>query len=727
MNLLHLNQRESRAPETEVLPDGRKRLTRYFEAEGLLKIPPELNLAYGTVDTGAGPSGWTGLRLTNKKLTDELAPKGKDSRPVIVLVFEQIDASAETAVGGTPQSFTEDGRGNVIFDYIQFSSANATPGTIGTSTAPGFSGYYLKTEDVTDDGTLRTIKRTYVNAGIIATDLQTKNGGALLIQTITSVKTVPSTPGGYTLIGQPTQNPLGLPIYTYTYAKGNGEISREIRYGQSSDQGATAGSTTTIIRYLTDVSVSSDPTTPPSGAVNIGVERENQDGYRIWTSTYAKGVGIVVNDTQTKNGGKLVLYHVVALGGAPSTPAATIGGTVTLTGASDRKAEGYDIFDYTWAEGNGEISRQIEYRMSPDQGTTGMTVTTIRFLTPTSTGSDPTTAPSGAQNITFSHEDVDGYRIWTSIYAKGVGIVSSDVEKRNTNKLIVYSITSMGTAPSAPSPTIGGTVIATKTSQRNGNRTEDGTIVYDYQWVEGVGLISQVITDRVDGLREQTYVALGTKQTPAGVVTRDEQEEEDGVTRYTVTCMQKSDGSSPTSGSITVERMVPATYPGRAKAYTKTAADGWVIVQVFLEPPTETDIKAAVNTTYQTTGSLSGLGTLWQPKANCVIEAEWTALNNTRRTRIEGLRGYRSISSAPLSVSVPVLSGLPGGSMLGDVIFGGTTAIVTVYDGYPQFDDGTNWVLEARVEPAFTDVAGTQYYRQVVIQATAPTQPVLPV
>lgn len=495
MNFGHLRPGECRAPETEILPDGRKRLTRFFKVTHKSKIPADLDDPFGTVDAGTTPeAGWTGLRLTAKKVTDEVGPDSADTQPLLLLTYEQIHATDETAVGEAAITRLEDGRSAFVLEWLQFAKdlAGATnPATsrvVGSTITIGATPVFLLKEEAPDDGNLRRIRRTYVTAGTIATDLQTKQNGKLLIQTITSVMTVPATPGGYTLIGEPAQHPGGLPIYTYTYAKGDGEVSRETRYSQSDDNGTT-GVTSITIRHLTASSVTVNPITPPGGMALILVDRTDQDGYRVWTATYSNGTGMVVDTLDYKNGGKLVVYRRVALGAAPTTPSASIGGTVTATGTSVRKDSGYDVYDYTWAEGEGEISREIRYSQSIDAGVNGATIVTIRHLSALSVSANPITTP--ASMVLFSEErsDQDGYRLWTASYGKGAGTVLESVEIKNGGELYVYRRVALGAAPSAPAASTGGTVTLVGTTVRQ----ENGYTVYDYQWAEGNGEISRDI------------------------------------------------------------------------------------------------------------------------------------------------------------------------------------------------------------------------------------------
>lgn len=454
---LQVKPSESRVPETLVLPDERKRLTRFFIVAHRGVIPPDLDLPWGTPDFDESPpSGWEGLRLTARQMTDEIPPGTKDSHPILMMIYEQIDESEETTVGGPTTIQLEDGREAVTNETIQFSTGTYTPGVVG-SEDPDNPGHYLLKEEAVDDGGLRRIKRTWVTAGIVATDDQIKNGGMLLIKTITSVHTVPSTPSGFTLIGAPVQNPNGLPIYTYTYAKGD-------------------------------------------------------------------------------------------------------------------------------------------------------------------------------------------------------------------------------------------------------------------------GLVSESIDARPEGLRVQTYVALGTKQTPTGVVIRDDREERDGYEQFTVSCMQSATGGDPTSGSFSYEQYRPFLYPGRAFPY-EVLIDDYHLLDVFQSPPIEVMLEHEVEIFYSSSGTIS-VSDFWAPDEWAVVIVKMIGLGENPISIVKALNGYRSTNETELSYSEP---GTPGdqGSIMGNQMYGGTTGTIQVIGG-PDDPGGDTFTVEARAEPAFSDVGGTLYYRHTRVTVEVPNQPALP-
>ncbi|NBW38509.1 MAG: hypothetical protein EBR30_26515, partial [Cytophagia bacterium] len=776
--------------------------------------------------------------------------------------YEVRNASSETLVGLPDVQYTESGQKTMVYDYIQMSSGTYTPGTIGTTQAPGDATCILRTEQTEDDGTTRQIRRVFINKGLLQQSDETKNNGALLLKTFVYLNDapVPNPPPGYTLVSQRTENPNGLETTTYTYAKGSGqisqddttsnngallrriirhitapsavnpiatpsgytlveqayqdsdghriwtasyakgvgeisrdiaysntsspgttgitrttirylvapsatvqptteagsveiarslqegdghriwttvwakgsgEISRDIRYVQSLDKGVTNGATVITIRHLTAISVNTNPTSEPT-YVMVSEDKSDQDGYRVWTVIYAKGTGTVSNTTDTREGGKLIIYKKVGLGSAPSAPAATIGGTVTLINDSSRNDSGYVVYERTWAEGSGEISRDTRYTQSLDQGVfNGATTITIRHLTSISVTANPTTAP-GYVLISEDKSDQDGYRVWTVIYAKGIGLVVDDKDLKNGGKLIIYHKVGLGSAPSTPVASLGGTVVSINQNKRNDNGYE----IYDYTWAEGVGIVSEKIQYRDGGLRllnRDILTASGTGYSSAfipfyGIEVDSSFVELDGVRRYSVTWIQTNSGGDPLAGNTTqFNSMVPFTYPGRAKAYyisfgtpTYTSHRAY---DVFLSPPVQCLVEATTIVYYKATNSIPSTSfTLWNPKEWATMYARWVGWSDSPRSKVEGLRGYIKMNNGLNDSSTSATDR----SVFGDRVYANTDFSI-VLSGGPSDPGGTTVTLSVEQVPAFVKTDGTQYYRVTEVYATIPAQSALPV
>lgn len=853
MNLTYTRPGELRKPDVEVLPDGRIRITRYIAAGHGDRDYSEVTESVGTADKGLATA------LLVKRGMAQI--NGKDA---IVKTYEVRNASSETLVGLPDVQYTESGQKTMVYDYIQMSSGTYTPGTIGSTQAPDDATCILRTEQTEDDGTTRQIRRVFINKGLLQQVDETKNNGALLLKTFVYLNDapVPNPPTGYTLISQRTENPNGLETTTYVYAKGSGQISqddttsnngallrrtirhitapsavnpiatpsgytlveeayqdsdghriwtasyakgtgeiaREIDYNNSGDQGTTGITRTTIrylvvpsatvqpttlagsvevgrsfqdadghriwtttwakgtgqisyearysqstdqgttgvtvitIRHLTAISVNINPISTPAGTALISEEKSDNDGYRIWTAIYAKGTGTVSSTTDTREGGKLIIYRKSSIGVAPTAPTATIGGTVTLINDSSRNDSGYVIYERTWAEGLGEVNRDTRYIQSSDLGTTGATVITIRYLSALSVASNPITTPAGTVLVNETKDSQDGYTVWNAVYAKGTGTVVTDVDIRNSGKLKIHHRVGLGSAPSTPSVTIAG---ATMNVVSQNQRNDSGYVVYDYTWAEGLGIVSERIQYRDGGLRllnRDIFLAQGTTDysayTPTyGIEVDKSFTEGEGIRRYSVTWIQSNSGGDPlTNPVLQFTSKVPFTYPGRAKAYyipfTVGTYTSHRAYDVFLSPPVQCLIDATTIVYYKSTNTAptpSAGYTLWNPTDWAVMQAKWIGWSDSPRSKVEGLRGYIAVNSSVSGSSTSATDR----SVFGDRVYASTSFEITLSGG-PSDPGGTNKTLSIEQVPAFTKTDGTQYYRVTEVYATIPTQPALP-
>lgn len=723
MNLTYTRPGELRKPDVEVLPDGRIRITRYIAAGHGDRDYSEVTESVGTADSGLATA------LLVKRGMAQI--NGKDA---IVKTYEVRNASSETLVGLPDVQYTESGQKTMVYDYIQMSSGTYTPGTIGTTTAPGDANCVLRTEQTEDDGTTRQIRRVFINKGLLQQVDETKNNGALLLKTFVYLNDapVPNPPTGYTLISQRTENPNGLETTTYVYAKGSGQISQD---DTTSNNGALLRRT---IRHITAPSAA-NPIATPSGYTLVEEAYQDSDGHRIWTASYAKGTGEIAREIDYNNSGDqgttgitrtTIRYLVVPSATVQPT---TLAGSVEV-GRSFQDADGHRIWTTVWAKGTGEINRETRYTQSIDQGTTGATVITVRYLTAISVTVNPITTPAGTVLINEDKSDQDGYRVWTAIYAKGTGTVVTEVDIRNSGKLKVHHRVSLGSAPTTPSVTIvGATMNVVSQNQRN----DSGYIIYDYTWAEGLGIVSERIQYRDGGLRllnRDIFLAQGstnyTAYTPTyGIEVDVSYSEGEGIRRYSVTWIQSNDGTNPlTNPVLQFSSKVPFTYPGRAKAYyasfTSGAYTSHKAYDVFLSPPIQSLIDATTKIYYTSINtSPSPTYTLWNPTEWATMRAKYIGWSNSPRSRVEGLKGYIASNSGASGTSSGSGTDI---SVMGDRVYASTDWSITLSGG-PSDPSGSTLTLNIEQIPAFTKTDGTQYYRVTEVYATIPAQPALPV
>lgn len=270
-----------------------------------------------------------------------------------------------------------------------------------------------------DGHTLWTSTGIKVNIADLTPHVEKRNGGKLTLTTSRKINAKPAPVG--TEISYRVREQRGYKIHEVVGALGEGEIGRQVR--NSIKDVVTA----TDVRVLTDLAQTAPPKPiPDSDPVNY--DFEDRDGHRLWTLRYidikgdgiisddeqlrnnkklkirtirrvnqepespggpeggwvliedgkverefwteytarfAQGSGLIQDDIEKRNKGKLILYTRQQLskeGDEPDTPGATIGGTVVEIERRKSEADGYVIVTKRWAEGRGVISRQIRPR-----------------------------------------------------------------------------------------------------------------------------------------------------------------------------------------------------------------------------------------------------------------------------------------------------------------------------------------------------------------------------
>lgn len=771
----------NRSPEVLMLPDRRLRVTRVYDVINLVPKTPEELLAQVWLPWGEQDEKFTSCRLVKQDVLGQPKDFPEDKKPpYLVRIYEELPATAEQQVGNPGVTVNQYGYKDVTINYLQFSAGTAIYQIPGTTPAPApFQYCILKEQSFTDDGTLRTIRRTYSEGGLLADNEELKFGGRLKLRTLKSLNVVPHTPDGYTLVTESTEYVNGLPLYSYGYASAagaiglGGPISESTQYNMSPDEGTT-GVTVKSIIWLTDLTVSDNPIpSPGAGYVLIESSYDDRDGYRAWTAKFAKGQGVIVSDVDTRDGGKLIVYSKTSINAVPSTPAPTIGGTVTLISAKTRNgtdaANGTIVYDYTWAEGFGEVSRETRYSQSSDQGTTGVTAITIRHLSALATVSNPITPPAGtvlisegfqlqdgykawsatyakgtgevsrdftnsqggptdfdpanpnlatgsvlctithltASSVTsnptsapasgfvlisIDHKESDGYRIWEAKYGFGAGLVLDEVRDLNYGTLVRYRRVSFGSPPSAPAPSIGGTLVATEQLIKN----SDGYIIYDYSWAEGDGQSS-----------------IETEARP------------DGSLVYTVT--QLSAGTST---------YTPPPYPGTGTGYLvekrTDLVDGFAQNRaIWIKPPADYSFYDTVAWTVPGLATAANPPTFDPPvtrrlRATVSIEFSSSPNSNTAYTVTTYAQLYEVYTRSDDGVTVSTVRALDGYVGLSSVVITGgtyrgipvTTAVAQVAGSSPSAKPSGLTILDASAEKYLTDVDGNTIWKNTTITFT---------
>lgn len=158
MSLLSSSPAERLGTDYKPLPDGRHRFTVRAEMAAGFKVNDDTLVAYGTLIDKQITGKYTFAAAAYLIDQDYVTQGGSIYR---IQIFETLHATAEVQAGKTTYFTDEDGRQRASAQFLQRSAATRTPGTVGTTTAPGVSTLILATERADDDGAVRRITRTY--------------------------------------------------------------------------------------------------------------------------------------------------------------------------------------------------------------------------------------------------------------------------------------------------------------------------------------------------------------------------------------------------------------------------------------------------------------------------------------------------------------------------------------------------------------------------------------
>ncbi|MFA6959953.1 MAG: hypothetical protein WC205_04280 [Opitutaceae bacterium] len=205
------------------LPDGRLHAVTSFKLSHGEEIRSDLILPWGGLYSAIEKIKCTGkqahlagLRLIGGQEARQMQGGGDW---VWVREYEELPETAEVQAGKNRRRIGDDGRVEIVADFIQLSSAARTPGTVAVTTAPApdAAEAVMASEDPVDAGAVRRIQRVYVAAGLLATSERVRGGGLKEV-TWTSVRTK-QTPAGV-VIADATEKPNGIPVFTVRAIQG---------------------------------------------------------------------------------------------------------------------------------------------------------------------------------------------------------------------------------------------------------------------------------------------------------------------------------------------------------------------------------------------------------------------------------------------------------------------------------------------------------------------------
>lgn len=628
---------------------------------------PQKNLALGTAYSAVYAVDTDETAFANLKLVSQYFAADTVNRAQAILLVREFQTLTNTFVAEVDdkEETAENGLKRITRVLIAEAGTAHSSYVVGTST---YSGLTLAQKLVEENDAYVRVTLVYGAAGVLSRITNTSNNGALTTIVIESANEVPSTPSGYTLVSTQVVGEAGFETTRYTFAKGDGQISQE---DVTSNNGALL---TRTIRHLTAPGTlgvpGANPISTPSGYTKVSESYQEQDGYRIWTASYARGNGQVSEETQGQGDGVVITIRHLTQPAQPN-PISTPSGYLKVS-ESYQEADGHRIWTAVYGKGTDVTDYDLNglKRITRTIYSATGTSTTAYVVGTQTYGSAPT--------LYLARVRIEDNGIYQRVVAEYLqpGNVSTET------RLLDGGIKQTTVRAFYSQPTISNAIVVS-TSQEN----ELGYPVWQV-----VGLT------KLDG----TSLASGTA----------------------LTVQNESPFTYPGRAKpYTVAQDIDLSGPGTAT---------WNFYDVFLSPPVEATIPSTTTISYSTNNNIGTLAnTLWNPTEWATVRAFYAAGGADQyRLRIEALRGYRTaggVSDATDPASVSGTSDDPTDcTVMGDWVTFGTSFQITVAGGPPK-PDGNTYTLRYSVEPAFVSTAGTQYYRHTITTATIPAQDALPV
>jgi hypothetical protein len=429
------------------------------------------------------------------------------------------------------------------------------------------------------EGLQTTLYEFFTGSGVISTSISYSYNNKLTRTTIVSIDETPDTPAGSVLIDSKAEARDEFILYTYTFVKGQGIVSTN---SSSKYDGKLIVTTVTSINQVPTV---------PAGSTTIEAQVREEDGYLLYTTTYASGAGVIGVSTDTKYDGKLTLTTTTSLNEPPT-------GITNLIRSESSQSDYGTIYTYTTVEGTGEIGRSTDSKYN---GTLTLTTVTSINAVPDEDGA----------LVRSDVNETDYGTIYTYTYASGQGQIAQTTDKKYNNKLILTTVTTLNQAPSGNGALIRSDV----------NNTDYGTI-YTYTYATGAGEIGRSTDKKYNNtLNLVTVTSLNEPPSEGGYLFKSDTTETDYGTIYTYTYA---------SGEGQIGISTDIKYQGKLQIKTITSLN-----EIPTTPPTFATIGASQDSgdfgivyTYRYAKGEGQISTTEQTRGDGSIVNSYTILGN---------------------------------------------------------------------------------------------------
>ena len=273
---------------------------------------------------------------------------------------------------------------------------------------------------------------------------------------------------------------------------------------------------------------------------------------------------------------------------------------------------------------------------------------------------------------------------------------------------------------------------------------EGGFVRLQETWVES-GTLNITKSNLKDGIIQVNTEFLVTEGSTVGPVIRRSESDVEGLKTISVSTLQKTDGTSVLAGldedgvattALSSHHSLNAfTYPGVVNlvertidARTYSDRDDITSFEYYLVPPIETLIDTETFVFVQTSSSVVATDKTHNNSSGLYNPTEWAStytsgvdINKNPFSRTDALRGYRAFADLDVIVTEPADDFTGNFLINGRPILNGNAANIGMKGG-PDDPEGSAFVLDVTIVPAFETVDGTVAFKKRITTATIPSR-----
>ena len=534
---------------------------------------------------------------------------------------------------------------------------------------PTVVGYVIGNVQRSDVGGIPTKRYTFLKDGVLLSETEDKVGSQLAIVQERFNPTEEPTIAGYVIANVRVSDYMGIPTKQYTFLRDDVELSR------SKDK--VGSQVAIIVEQFAGI-----PDTP-AGYTIANEQISNVEGIPTTRYTFLKS-DVELFRNEDKVGSQLAII-IEQFDGIPNTPA-----NYSVANKQISNFEGISTNKYTFLKPS--ILTKTEDRVGSQ-----LAIAIEAF------GEVPAT-PAGYFVASIRESDVEGIPTKRYTFLKPSVLSRTDINDGSRMAIVIEAFEEVPAA-------IGGYALTnTQVSDVEGIPTNRYTFLKE-------GLLSESAKALSDGLTKKSYTWLGTAGNESGVLVGETIGNYQGIQTITREYMVLPTGFG---SSFDYESTVPFTIPGTVTTEKKDIGGGKNLI-LITTPPVQTTCVATVKVSYSTDSTPSTSG-LYQPDSWSSAIVSGIGYNYRPISYTNTMSNYIRIGSGDTIIRADDGGSTnPPQALMGQFLYIDVVGRIEL-TGPTDDPAGDDLLLSVSVDPVFSSITGTQYYKTTKVTAKVPAR-----